>query len=231
MSKSSLALALAISVMAGTVAADYSLNDAKGKSFQVFDESVRKDGDAVVYYVRITDQNHQSAVFQFRYVCATKYYQSRDTENKNWGVPEWSPTDSVARAMGDYACQYAVGKNTQAPPVSQGPVNPPIGQNSGAMSGEAWLSDFGNDTIGVLTYKPCESKLKDLGFEYVAGSSIPVTRLKNINDAFSVYEARAVTVQGCWSPKMKKAVFHRKKGDKIWSIDIDLTNGSWVPVR
>jgi hypothetical protein len=77
----------------------------------------------------------------------------------------------------------------------------------------------------VATDIPCEdAALVTKGYQFKITSAIPLNRLKNPTDAFSVDATHATTVKGCWSPKMHKAYFYRKHDGKEWESDFSVDN-------
>lgn len=66
------------------------------------------------------------------------------------------------------------------------------------------------------------------GYPFAVISSIPVSRLKKREDAYSVSDdGYAATVAGCWSPARHKAIWHRKHDGKEWVSDFMVDN-TWV---
>ena len=83
----------------------------------------------------------------------------------------------------------------------------------------------------VATDIPCEDvALVTKGYQFKITSAIPLNRLKNPTDAFSVDATHATTVKGCWSPKMHKAYFHRKYDGKEWESDFSVNN-TWRKIE
>jgi len=94
-----------------------------------------------------------------------------------------------------------------------------------------WTSEWGNDIRAAMSKGPCKSAdLITNGYEYRGYASIPISRLKNANEAWYTFDDRAVTVVGCWihhgdghaSYKMV-----RKKDNKVLEGDMNFGDGSW----
>jgi hypothetical protein len=79
---------------------------------------------------------------------------------------------------------------------------------------------------------PCTvSDFAAQGYNYALSVDIPVSRLTNSNESFSISSGRAQTVEGCWFKKgdgLVHAKMRRKKDEKIWEQDLNFNDGSWV---
>lgn len=93
--------------------ADYEISGTSGSIFKVFDESIQKVSNPkeyVIFYYRwsgVDDYGKSSAdLSQVLFNCKTKYESSRASERYEFPAQKWTPTDSIARSMGDYACEF-----------------------------------------------------------------------------------------------------------------------------
>lgn len=101
----------------------------------------------------------------------------------------------------------------------------------GSKTSKKWVSDLGDHVQGTATYYHCNnSTLVAKGMEYYAYGSIPASRLKKSEDAYSVKDGRAIVISGCWSPKLGKAILYRKSDGQRWEPTFNMDDGSWTPV-
>lgn len=92
----------------------------------------------------------------------------------------------------------------------------------------AWMkfNDYG--ILTLATDSPCQNPiLISKGYQFIVTASIPIARLKTPEDAYFKNENYAMTVIGCWSPKMHKAYWHRKHDGKEWETDFMVDN-TWA---
>ena len=98
---------------------------------------------------------------------------------------------------------------------------------------EVWRADWGNGIYATVQTVPCELvEFASQGYIYDMSADIPLTRLKNASDAWSVNSNRAQTVKGCWffkEGRLAHAKMKRKKDNKIWEQDLNFDDGSWIP--
>jgi hypothetical protein len=83
-----------------------------------------------------------------------------------------------------------------------------------------WVKTDANQIRIVATDDPCSNPtMVAAGYPFVVISGIPLIRLKKPGDAYFIDNFYATTVMGCWSPKMRKAIWHRKHDGKEWKTD------------
>ena len=93
-----------------------------------------------------------------------------------------------------------------------------------------WVSDLGDQVQGTATYWHCNNAtLVASGMDYYAYGSVPVSRLKKQDDAYSVRDGKAIVISGCWSPKLGKAILYRKSDGLRWEPPFNVNNGPWMP--
>lgn len=94
-----------------------------------------------------------------------------------------------------------------------------------------WSADWGNGVQALLTTGKCSDiEFSGQGYIYDISVTIPISRLKNPSDAWSISGKNATTVIGCWLKNpdgLLHAIMRRKKDGKIWEQDINLNDGSW----
>jgi len=92
----------------------------------------------------------------------------------------------------------------------------------------AWIKEVGYGIILIVSDVPCkDNNLITKGYQFSAHSFIPKNRLKSPDDAYTIIDELALTTQGCWSPKMHKAFWHRKHDGKEWEEDIRVDD-TWI---
>jgi hypothetical protein len=97
-------------------------------------------------------------------------------------------------------------------------------------TGKKWVSDLGDHVQGTATYWHCNNpRLVASGMDYYAYGSVPASRLKKQDDAYSVRDGRAIVISGCWSPKLGKAILYRKSDGLRWEPPFDVDKGPWMP--
>jgi hypothetical protein len=89
-----------------------------------------------------------------------------------------------------------------------------------------WVAEWGNDIRAAMSKKECFDKdLITEGYRYLGYSTIPMVRVKTIDQVWFSFDDRAVTVKGCWKYS-GNGIGHykmiRKKDGKIFEDDIDL---------
>jgi len=129
------------------------------------------------------------------------------------------------------ACGEEVSQDNSHPSITD--TKPGISiEKSPIINGQTgWRSDWGSGIIAfVLTDKCEDSELISLGLTKRVISTIPMSRLKNRSDAWSVFKDRAVTIDGCWRTEDGTNLItklKRKRDGKMIDQDINLDDGSW----
>lgn len=153
-------------------------------------------------------------------------------------TPTATPAAAVEKPRAETVAQDAPPRNAA---VSQpGPVParapdrpepaPAPAVAKGGKAGKTWVADLGDNVQATATYWHCNNAtLAASGMEYYAYGSVPVSRLKQPGDAYSVRDGRAIVISGCWSPARGKAILYRKRDGLRWEPPFDVGNGSWVP--
>ncbi len=130
--------------------------------------------------------------------------------------------DAVANKAG-------IARQTPPPVLETQKAASTLAIPNGRKTSKKWVSDLGDNVQGTATYWRCNNAtLAASGMDYYAYGSIPASRLKKRDHAYSVRDGKAIVVSGCWSPKLGKAILYRKADGRRWEPPFNVNNGAWT---